>query len=212
MVYQENDTAARTGDKALPRSRRGRNTRAKLLTAARTVFERDGFLDVKITDITAEAGVAAGSFYTHFDSKEEIFRELLDGLRDDLLQSGIGGSHSDDPVDAIRQATRRYLVSYRDNAGLMRIFEQMSAMDGVFRQARLERAVVFQDRNARSIRRLQEQGRADAELSPELASLALSSMVSRLAHVVFNLGHDAASLDELTETVVTIWVRSLGIT
>lgn len=200
------------GSKPKPLTERGRRTRAKLLDAARRVFERDGFLDVKITDITEEAGVAAGSFYTYFDSKEETFRVLLDQMREDLLHHDIGNSvRSDDPIESIRRATWTYFDSYQKNAGLMRIFEQMSAMDGEFRQARLERAALFADRNARSIRRLQEQGRADSAVSPDLASLALSSMVSRVAQLVFNFGHPVDDIDELVEVIVSIWVRSLDI-
>ena len=45
-----------------PASARGARTRQTLVEAARRVFERDGFLDARITDITAEAGVAAGTF------------------------------------------------------------------------------------------------------------------------------------------------------
>src|SRR5688500_10413505 len=47
----------------LPTTERGRRMRARLLAAAREVFERDGFLDARVTDISAAAGVAHGSFY-----------------------------------------------------------------------------------------------------------------------------------------------------
>ena len=48
--------------RSAPASRRGQRTRAALVTAARSIFERDGFLDARITDITAEAEVASGTF------------------------------------------------------------------------------------------------------------------------------------------------------
>ncbi|MYS96131.1 TetR family transcriptional regulator [Streptomyces sp. SID5469] len=48
------------------RTRRGVRTRDALVAAARRIFERDGYLEARIVDIAAEAGVAAGSFYTHF--------------------------------------------------------------------------------------------------------------------------------------------------
>src|SRR5580698_7583907 len=53
-----------------PRSAKGRRTRARLLEAAKAVFERDGFLAARISDIAAEAEVSHGSFYHYFDSKE----------------------------------------------------------------------------------------------------------------------------------------------
>ena len=59
--------------------------RETILKAARTVFVRDGFNEAKMVDIAAEAGVAPGTLYLYFASKEnlassigeEIFLRLL---------------------------------------------------------------------------------------------------------------------------------------
>ena len=59
-----------------PRSRKGIETRARLVDAAKEVFERDGFLDARISDIAERAGLSHGSFYHYFESKEEVFREV----------------------------------------------------------------------------------------------------------------------------------------
>jgi len=46
--------------------------RASILSAGRTIFLRDGFASAKMSDIAAEAGVAPGTVYLYFDSKEEL--------------------------------------------------------------------------------------------------------------------------------------------
>jgi AcrR family transcriptional regulator len=61
-----------------PRSRKGVRTRARLIDAAKQVFERDGFLDARIVDIAETADLAPGSFYHYFDSKEQIFLEVAE--------------------------------------------------------------------------------------------------------------------------------------
>ena len=68
--------AAVSADKA-PRTERGRRTVRKLLEAAAQEFGQRGFHDAAITGITQRAGVALGTFYTYFESKEELFRALV---------------------------------------------------------------------------------------------------------------------------------------
>jgi AcrR family transcriptional regulator len=60
-----------------PRTERGRKTVRKLLEAAAQEFGARGYHEAAITGITARAGVALGTFYTYFESKEELFRALV---------------------------------------------------------------------------------------------------------------------------------------
>ena len=63
-----------------PRTDRGRRTLRAILDAAGAEFGERGFHDTGITQITQRAGVALGTFYTYFDSKEEVFRALVRDL------------------------------------------------------------------------------------------------------------------------------------
>src|SRR3546814_18042477 len=60
-----------------PRTERGRKTLRRLLKAAAREFGERGYHEAAITGITARAGVALGTFYTYFESKEEVFRALV---------------------------------------------------------------------------------------------------------------------------------------
>ena len=68
--------AAVPADK-IPRTERGRRTLRKLLEAAAREFGDRGYHEAAITGITARAGVALGTFYTYFESKEAVFRALV---------------------------------------------------------------------------------------------------------------------------------------
>jgi AcrR family transcriptional regulator len=76
---KERSAAATPGAKE-PRTERGRRTLRAILDAAATEFGERGFHDTGITQITQRAGVALGTFYTYFDSKEEVFRALVRDL------------------------------------------------------------------------------------------------------------------------------------
>ena len=69
-----------TGADGRTLSRRGAETRARLLEAAEQVFGDLGYHDASIVKITEAAGVAPGTFYLYFNGKREIFDELVRDL------------------------------------------------------------------------------------------------------------------------------------
>jgi AcrR family transcriptional regulator len=201
-------TAVESGREA-PRSARGHRTRAALIAAARRVFERDGYVDARIVDITKEAGVASGTFYTYFDGKEEIFQALVEEVQEDMLHPRLRERLGDeDPLALIDAANRDYLLAYKRNARLMALFEQVAQIDDEFRELRRRRGAAFVRRNAKMIRRLQESGRADPELDPMIAAHALSGMVGRIAYSVFNLG-ERIPFERLVTTLNQLWANAL---
>jgi AcrR family transcriptional regulator len=86
------------------RAQAAADTEAALKDAAKRVFDRAGYLRAKITDITTEAGRAAGSFYSHFDSKEQLLEALLlDILAEGHRRATLPGHDPDfSRLDAIR--------------------------------------------------------------------------------------------------------------
>ncbi len=58
-------------------ARRRARTRAKLMAAARTLFAEKGVDATRINEITEAADVGFGSFYNHFESKDELVEALL---------------------------------------------------------------------------------------------------------------------------------------
>ncbi|WP_406177167.1 TetR/AcrR family transcriptional regulator [Streptomyces sp. NBC_00996] len=198
-----------------PTTKRGARTRAALVKAARKVFERDGYLDARLVDITKEAQCAAGSFYTYFTNKEEVLAAVLLEAQEDMLHPGMGRvEDTDDPYAVLEASNRAYLEAYKRNAKLMGLLEQVAQVEPEFREFRSRRSDTFIRRNARGIAELQARGVADRGVDPMMASRALSGMVSVMAYNAFTLGEgqgDGTPVDfeELVSAVTRLWANAL---
>ncbi|MCK9875333.1 TetR/AcrR family transcriptional regulator [Frankia sp. Ag45/Mut15] len=193
------------------RTRRGRQTRGQLVDAARTVFERDGFLHARVADICDLAGLSHGSFYTYFHSKEEVFREVVDSVELDLLTPEPAPAGTD-AIARIRAANRHYLETYAANAKIMRVIQQVSTFDADVRRIRVQRHDEFALAIERRTRSLQAAELADQRVDAAYAAQALGGMVAYFAELLFNsentVGFDLdASVDQLT----LLWRNALGI-
>ncbi len=71
------DDVAPTGADGRALSRRGTETRGRLLDAAEKCFSELGYHDASIVKITEAAGVAQGTFYLYFASKQDVFEALV---------------------------------------------------------------------------------------------------------------------------------------
>jgi AcrR family transcriptional regulator len=122
------------------RKQQAAQTAAELKAAAIRVFERVGYLNAKITDITAEANRATGSFYKHFAGKEQ----LLEALLADLLAQGdanaLAEAHSHDFRDraAIRWHVALFWGFYQQHRTVMVALQQAATVDESFARRQQE--------------------------------------------------------------------------
>ncbi len=196
------------------RSPKGMQTRARLVEAAKKVFERDGFLDARIVDIAETANIAPGSFYHYFESKEQLFREVAQMQEERLTappEDAFPGSPDASPTDRIRRANRLYLERYWDEAALMGVIEQVSRYDEHVNAARMATMKHFVERAERSIRHMQKDGLVDRRLNPSVAADALGAMVARFAELWLVQGYRDYDFDEAVEQLSILWANALGL-
>ncbi len=194
-----------------PLTARGRRTRNALIHAAREVFDEQGFQEAKIADIPRRANMSYGTFYTYFDSKDAIFREVVNTATGELFlasRSGLGTGGS--PVERIRAATTRYMASYARNAGVLRVIEEVAFRDPYFHNLLSEIRFLFVQRITAGIQRLQDEGLADATLDPELTAKVLGGMVEQAARHAFLFG-EASDEAAMVDTLTRLWARGIGL-
>lgn len=109
----------------IPKTERGRKTRNRLLEAAEVEFGKKGFHDAAISGITQRAGVALGTFYTYFDSKQEIFAALVSYMSERTRQwVGERVAGAADRLEAERLGLAAYIEFVREHKGIYRIMSE----------------------------------------------------------------------------------------
>lgn len=195
-----------------PATARGRRTRTALLTAGRELFEECGFSAVGIDAVARRAGVSHGTFYTWFDSKEALLREIIAGVVEDVFSATAIGDRL--PPHAaygrIEAANRMFLRAVTRHSRILRVLDSLADTREDFRCLRLEVRESFVRRGMEGLIRLQELGLADPTLPPRATASALGAMVESFAHLwqdpVEDLDEDAA-VDVLTR----LWAGAIGL-
>jgi AcrR family transcriptional regulator len=99
----------------------------RILAAARKRFENFGFRHTSIAEIADDAGVAAGTIYWHFESKEALFLRLIDAENADWLERARAALHQ--PGNALERLARLA-------RGSMEFYQQSRLMLAVLRRDR----------------------------------------------------------------------------
>jgi len=81
----EQAAARPRGRKRQSRAERSEEVRKSVFAAAAVVIGERGYAEASISRIADLAGIALGSFYVHFESRQALFDELLHKLRQDML-------------------------------------------------------------------------------------------------------------------------------
>ncbi len=86
------------------------STRQRIVEVASRQFRAGGVAGAGVAGVMAEAGLTNGAFYAHFDSKEDLVREVLkvslekralayDGDLETMLRTYLSPRHRDDPAN-----------------------------------------------------------------------------------------------------------------
>ncbi|TVQ49157.1 MAG: TetR/AcrR family transcriptional regulator [Gammaproteobacteria bacterium] len=201
-----------------PPRRKGERTRARLELACAEVLARVGFHAMRISDITAAAGVSEGLFYSYFSDKRDISLAVLGGFLEALQDTGAFPSDLPrEPFAVIRHTNLGWIRNVQANAGLMRCVFQLTDEEPEFGALVHATNRDWYERVARSVLRNHPAGAADPAAAL-FAACALGGMMDDLMRrlVVYP---DAAFVDFLTteapgdealaEALAVVWLRVL---
>lgn len=185
------DTArlSAASDGKAPRTARGQRTLRKILDAARGEFGERGFGDSSIVGITQRAGVALGTFYTYFDSKEAVFgavvRDMSAQVRDTAAPAFQGASNT---LDAARRGLELFLEFARTHRDVYRIVDEAEFIEPAAYREHYETTAA---RIAARLIAARDKGEIAADLNDE--DLEILSWASMGANVFLGLRYSVWS-------------------
>src|SRR5437763_4894716 len=92
----------------------GGDKRERILGAAERIFARHGFFAAKVSDVAKEAGVADGTIYLYFKSKDDLLIALFERRMQELTQALQGAIAGKTPREQLRAFIKMYLQKVHD--------------------------------------------------------------------------------------------------
>ena len=98
--------------------------RVAILDAATAVFAKRGFFNAQVADVARAAGIAAGTVYLYFRSKDEILTSIFDRTMKEAIDEGRDALKDvRDPVERLRQIARLHLTRLGSDRNLAIVFQ-----------------------------------------------------------------------------------------
>ena len=199
---------ARKSRTPVPRERKSDRTRRRVLTAAKQLFDRRGYRDTTVDDITRRADIAHGTFYLYFRGKSEILRELSTTALGEFDSIATREFQTREEVAGL---VRETLEVYQRNRLLMRLLREASATDAYFREHYDDLFVgLLVEHLRQNIDRTNAAQPEAARLDARAAARAIVGMIESFAYGVF-VGGEPFGMDDAVDILSTFCVRGIGL-
>ena len=158
---------------------RGRERRRQILDESARLFAERGYHPTSVADIVDSLGVGKGVFYWYFESKDDLFLEILAASSHDLrrLQQAAIGDEPD-PLRRIELGIRASLRWFRDNRHLLNLSQFAATEERFATVLRQNDAVAIDD-----ITRHLKEAMADGSIPDQDPTMLAHALVGATRHL-----------------------------
>ncbi|MFD4407422.1 TetR/AcrR family transcriptional regulator [Nocardia sp. NPDC058499] len=190
------------------REEQKRSTTARIVDAARDLFETRGYSAVRVDDIAAAAGCSRATFYLHFTGKPEVLRAIANGG----TQAGVRFVYAD--LDRVLTTGSREEFAvwmgraidwFFENKDMLPAWDEATALEPEFRKAVREGIMTLADSMPDFLARWPAARRDEARLRIELLVAQLERFFTRWAMQ----GTIEVSAEQAAEVLTGIWYPAL---
>ena len=182
----------------------------QIIDAAIRVFARNGYYNSRVSDIAREAGIAAGTIYLYFKTKDEIlvtlFREKMAEWVA-LVRKAIAGER--DPVAKIRKIVALHFKVIEEHPDLAEVVQvELRQGQKFFRGASAHEISAYFDVIQGVLEEGVAAGRIRHDLPVKIATKMLFGAMDQLA-TSWVLGKRAYRLTDAADAVATIFLKGV---
>ncbi len=194
------------------RDRKSGDKRERILSAAVKVFAKSGFFDARVSDVAKAAGVADGTIYLYFTSKEHLLVSLFEDRVDKLLAfietdlAKIGSAK--DKLRRVIEVQLGLLEEERDLAEVITVIIRQSSK--VLKEFATPKFTSYLDTIARVVAEGQAAGELRTDVSPSLVARATFGALDGVTFT-WALGRaEEGALSRAASQVADILLRGLS--
>lgn len=180
--------------------------RQNILKAARQVFGEKGFAKARMSDIAERAGVAVGTIYLHFETKEALCTVFADLINQRIIDEALPLLLESDPAQAIAESVRAILRILNEERDLLALLYLGIGFDSLLDYEPTELDRQIWQTLARMLQARMDAGEFQRYDADKLAHI-LSGLIERT--VVGCLILDAGQIPEYEATLVAFIQRAL---
>ena len=160
--------------------------KAEIYRCGKHLFSLKGFKDTNVAEIMKTAGMAAGTFYNYYPSKEALFLDIYNDENVALKKSIMEGLDIDaDPMQVVRQMLRLNLEGMNENPILRQWYdrESFSKIETKFREENgLGRVDFLYSSFIEIVRKWQAEGRMRRDIDAEMIMAIFTALVVTETH------------------------------
>lgn len=185
----------------------GDDKRESIIASALELFRNIGYHNTKVSDIVKAAGIAQGTFYLYFKSKEDLFRQVVEACMDEIvgaLDRTPSGSEELDGETVMYRMIRQSLLEYYKNRNVLYLINRHGADSPELSEV----CKAYYDKLAQLIIRTLKHycvfpGYTEEQL--EIEAYAKIGMVEKAAyHCFIDKGYGLEQVELVTEVLVGI--------